>query len=638
MQVLQGAGIFLILLIGLAYATDYYPNTIIMNRARNVTNATQIYLNGTPLDQIFLKLDASNDPITGELYINNSLLVESRTKDITLNVTNSTTWNNINLAGQVNLYNPFAGPGSQHWKFYPNSGVVNNSNRIAGFQNVKDVLQLIGVGDTTSFTSANWYLSSGNYTIGGNFKPTTGIDFQNLGVGTRLNYEDSGDDFVFSQLGGTNERFIMDWGSNTLDFKTDSGISKLNYIFSDVVFNTNIQVGQFILHEGDADTYFLFGTDSITMNAGGLSGFKIEKQAGFPPLWLASFNPGGADFDFNVKGGTDNMLIYANAGTDLVGIGTNNPSYKLTVNGTLMTNDDLIFNNGKRDIFNISVDNNNITKLRFVANKSNDVGFNFYDYDVSTNPAFKVNLPVMEGYATSDLGLTFEGLFLLDYQLNIGDFDGVQNSSFSLYSPSFGIKGKATASTFKYFEGDYLRIATLDNAIVDKSQDILIETGTVKINGNLNVSGNFTGNQIYGQMYYHNYTATSLNFAVQSTYYPLWFVNSSEKNGFTFEGGWLVHSNLTAQYSGLYQLNFYAVGSGQNNHEYHLVPFKNSDELEQCEVMKQMSAGGDITPMNGNCLVRLTVGDRINIRISDYSGTGAGNYYGGNVNLVRVGN
>jgi len=47
------------------------------------------------------------------------------------------------------------------------------------------------------------------------------------------------------------------------------------------------------------------------------------------------FNDGGADFDFRVEGQTDANLLFTDASTDRVGIGLNNPQYKLDIVGDI---------------------------------------------------------------------------------------------------------------------------------------------------------------------------------------------------------------------------------------------------------------------------------------------------------------
>jgi len=156
------------------------------------------------------------------------------------------------------------------------------------------------------------------------------------------------------------------------------------------------------------------------------------------------------------------------------------------------------------------------------------------------------------------------------------------------------------------------------------------------ITENLDVEGNLTGNQIYGGMSYHNHTATEINFATQYENYTLWMDDADSLNGFshlTTSGG---SSNLTALVSGKYQANIKGIGDGQNNHIYVMSLYVNDVSIDECDAHKKMSAGGDIVTMTSFCIVDLNVDDVIDVKISDWTGTGTGNYYGGNLNLVRI--
>lgn len=55
---------------------------------------------------------------------------------------------------------------------------------------------------------------------------------------------------------------------------------------------------------------------------------------------MVQFNRVGSDVDTRVKGNSDDYLVYANAGTDKVGIGTSEPTEKLEVNGNIFVRDD----------------------------------------------------------------------------------------------------------------------------------------------------------------------------------------------------------------------------------------------------------------------------------------------------------
>jgi len=157
------------------------------------------------------------------------------------------------------------------------------------------------------------------------------------------------------------------------------------------------------------------------------------------------------------------------------------------------------------------------------------------------------------------------------------------------------------------------------------------------IAGNLDVTDNITGNQIYGGMWYHNHTATSLNFAADGTFYTLFMTSATHLNGFTFQGGFNQASNLTAQVAGLYQVTYMAAGDGQNNHKYYTSIFINGVNKDNCEYHHKMAAGGDIITQTGTCLVRVAINDVVDVRTADIGGTGTGNYYSSNLNLIRIG-
>ena len=160
-------------------------------------------------------------------------------------------------------------------------------------------------------------------------------------------------------------------------------------------------------------------------------------------------------------------------------------------------------------------------------------------------------------------------------------------------------------------------------------------TNTTKITTiDLNVTGNFTGNQIYGEMWYHNHTATVTDFAVDGLYYNLTFDNSLV-NGFIFNDA---GDYLEAILGGVYKVSWMASGSGQNNHIYYTDITINGVVEDKCEGHKKMTAGGDIVTMNGGCLVTLSASDKIKLATADIGGTGAGDYYSSEVNLVRIGN
>jgi hypothetical protein len=90
--------------------------------------------------------------------------------------------------------------------------------------------------------------------------------------------------------------------------------------------------GGYILVNDDADTWIRFGhagSDSMQFNAGGLNFLEFDENG----LDIARINPDGVDIDFQVATLGNDYTIFSEGSTDLVGIGTQTPSHRLTVAG-----------------------------------------------------------------------------------------------------------------------------------------------------------------------------------------------------------------------------------------------------------------------------------------------------------------
>lgn len=93
-----------------------------------------------------------------------------------------------------------------------------------------------------------------------------------------------------------------------------------------------------ISHLGDLDTSISFATDQISFLAGGEIMLSLIESAQDEVV----VNQISQDIDFRVEGATDTHLIFAEAGTDRVGIGTSNPATELDVNGDITVAGSLI--------------------------------------------------------------------------------------------------------------------------------------------------------------------------------------------------------------------------------------------------------------------------------------------------------
>ncbi len=111
----------------------------------------------------------------------------------------------------------------------------------------------------------------------------------------------------------------------------------------------------------DADAYFSLGAYSSVINFDCYTD-TLFKIAGSERFRMNAdgviINEQGLDLDTRIEGNTDVNLTFWDAGNDMVGIGTNNPGYKLDVNGAVNVTDNEIYFN--TDLFIHTLGTNNL--------------------------------------------------------------------------------------------------------------------------------------------------------------------------------------------------------------------------------------------------------------------------------------
>lgn len=153
---------------------------------------------------------------------------------------------------------------------------------------------------------------------------------------------DSGADSDFRVEGDTDANLIfadastdrVGIGTNTPSVKLDvNGDSSLN---GAVVINEAGADKDFRV-EGDTDVNLIFGDASTDRVGIGTStpSVKLDVNGDSSLNGAVVINDAGADKDFRVEGDTDANLIFGDASADAVGIGTSTPGSKLDVKGTL---------------------------------------------------------------------------------------------------------------------------------------------------------------------------------------------------------------------------------------------------------------------------------------------------------------
>jgi len=162
----------------------------------------------------------------------------------------------------------------------------------------------------------------------------------------------------------------------------------------------------------------------------------------------------------------------------------------------------------------------------------------------------------------------------------------------------------------------------------------LVASEDVNVGGNAYLDGNIFGNTIYGGMYDHNADGVSIPFGVQYTYYFFTGGTCGMLNGFDCN---TISGELTANYGGVYEVHYEAIGVGQNNHIYHTMIFIN-DVNNVNTLSHTLHDAGTVSTLVGMGHIKLVVGDKVSLRIQDYSGTSSGTVYNWNMILKRIGN
>jgi len=119
-------------------------------------------------------------------------------------------------------------------------------------------------------------------------------------------------------------------GTETARINTDSQIVAAAGTVSLPIFSTT----------GDTNTGIFFpAADNIGFATNGVERAKVGNSE-------TVFNDGGANVDFRVEGDTDANLLFVDASSESIGIGTSSPTSKLYVEGNVAINGTLLFNSG----------------------------------------------------------------------------------------------------------------------------------------------------------------------------------------------------------------------------------------------------------------------------------------------------
>jgi hypothetical protein len=140
--------------------------------------------------------------------------------------------------------------------------------------------------------------------------------------------------------------YMVVGGVNTMRFY-ESSSSGYAYVEDNHYLGAGSSIDFTIRHDG-SNTYLrnetgnLFfrnrtNTSTIFDDHNGVEHLKIDLNNSIV------INEGGSNIDFRVEGDTDTHLLFSDAGTERIGIGTSSPGHKLDVNGSIRATDGNVF-------------------------------------------------------------------------------------------------------------------------------------------------------------------------------------------------------------------------------------------------------------------------------------------------------
>lgn len=92
----------------------------------------------------------------------------------------------------------------------------------------------------------------------------------------------------------------------------------------------SINVGNYIYHDGDIDTFINFHLDRIILSAGGVEFLRLFEGVDDELI----VNEQGVDIDFRVESNGNANMLFVDGGNNKVGIGTDSPAVSLDINST----------------------------------------------------------------------------------------------------------------------------------------------------------------------------------------------------------------------------------------------------------------------------------------------------------------
>ena len=184
-------------------------------------------------------------------------------------------------------------------------------------------------------------------------------------------------------------------------------------------------------------------------------------------------------------------------------------------------------------------------------------------------------------------------------------------------------------------------VTTLGDSVT--CSDLWVDVAGDTMTGNLNITGNITANNYYGEMWVQNVTGyVTTTISSSNVWYNLTGFNNTEMvigqslNGFTYNN---YNEHLTVLIAGKYKV-MYSVSTGNagNNQEYEFAVAINNIIQNNTVTHRKIQTAGDVGNTAGSGFINLLVNDSVYPMVSNKDGTADIQVHAMNINLIRIGN
>ncbi len=127
------------------------------------------------------------------------------------------------------------------------------------------------------------------------------------------------------------------------------------------------------------------------------------------------------------------------------------------------------------------------------------------------------------------------------------------------------------------------------------------------IEGNLNVTGNLTGRDMYGSMWFNNISGRTVSLTATNNPKNFTNLNSGYENGFIFDGD----HTLTTEHHGIYKVEYTLSISGGSNKVYQIFFVIDGNRVPEGTAHHTARGVGNIDTITGNFITEINVSEQI---------------------------